>query len=100
MINIKLKKTILVVLDTIFIMATVVPVLVLLKECIEAAIVGTIPWGFGYGVDYGEKIFGIEAFFYVMSFYLAFFFVLVALWAMLYVFTSFFTVFTLVYLKK
>lgn len=95
-----MKKTIIVGLDTILIIATIVPVLFLMKECTEAAIVGTIPWGLWYGVDYGEKIFGIEAFFYVLSFYFAFFFIPLVLWTVLYVLTSLFTVFTLVYIKK
>ena len=95
-----MKKRIVIITEIILIIATVLPVIALLWECINAAIHGTIPWGFGYGVDYNEFIYGMEAFIYTLSFYFAFLFIPVILWFTMFVFTIGFTIFTVVYLAR
>ena len=95
-----MKRTCIVFTEIILILATVIPVLALLWECIYTAIHGTIPWGFGYGVDYGAFIYGMEAFIYTFFFYCTFLFVLVVLWFGVAAATIGFSIFTIIYLKK
>jgi hypothetical protein len=95
-----MKKRILIIINILLLLATMIPVCVLLWDCINSAIQGIYPWGLGYGTDYGEKIFGLEAFRYVFITDCVFGFVLVLLWVCLFVGTAAFTVFTAVYVNR
>ena len=95
-----MKKRILIIINILLLLATMIPVCVLLWDCIDSAIQGIYPWGLGYGTDYGEKIFGLEAFRYVFITDCVFGFILVLLWVCLFVGTTAFTVFTAVYVKR
>ena len=95
-----LKKAVVIIIDVLLMLAMIVPVGALLWDCIYSAMEGVIPWGMGYGLDYGEKIYGFEAFRYVFTFDCVFFFILVILWVCLFVGTAAFTVFTVLYVKK
>lgn len=95
-----MKKKLIVTADIALIIITIIPVLLLLWDCINTAINGTIPWGGIYGTDYVEKIYGIEAFFYALTFDFVFLFVLFVLWAGLFFYTIAFTVFTVLYVKN
>lgn len=95
-----MKKRILIIINILLLLATMIPVCVLLWDCINSAIQGIYPWGLGYGNDYDEKIFGLEAFRYVFITDCVFGFVLVLLWVCLFVGTASFTVFTALYVNR
>jgi hypothetical protein len=94
-----LKKKLIITTEIILILSTILPVLALLWDCISNAIHGTYPWGFGYGTDYGEMIYGMDAFIYAFFFDCTFLFVVVALWIGVAVLTIGFTIFTVIYMK-
>ena len=95
-----MKKKIFIIIDILLILATLIPAGWYLWVCIDAAINGVIPWGGGYGVDYGEMIYGFPAFANTFCVMFAFLFVLVVLWGMLALGTIIFTVITVLICKK
>ena len=94
-----MKKTLIILIDIVLIVATVIPVILLFSSCIHSAIYGVIPTGFQYGLDYGEKVYGLEAFINTFLFYCTFLFAGVVLWIGMFIGTLAFTVFTVVYIK-
>ena len=94
-----MRKT-LVTLDILLILMTATPAAALLWECFNSAINGVIPFGGKYGLDYGQFIYGPEAFIYTMMFYMYFLFFLVIIWSVLFCFTAVFTGLTVSYLKE
>ena len=93
-------KKALVTIDILLILATITPVAALLWQCFDSAFNGTIPSGFKYGFDYGQFIYGAEAFIYTMVFFMYFLFFLVIAWAVLFMFTLVFTGLTISYFKE
>lgn len=94
-----MKKT-LVTIDIILIVLTVVPAAWLLWQCFHSAIYGTIPEGFTYGFDYGQMIYGAEAFCYTMMFFCYFLCFLVIPWVALFFITLIFTLIIVPYVKR
>jgi len=90
-----MKKSVLISADVCLIIITIIPVILLLAECFNSAVNGVIPWG-----EDSTFIYGIPAFFNTLGVYLVYGFVLVVLWAMLFLVTTGFTVFTVVFTKK
>ena len=95
-----MKKRLIIAADIVLIIATVIPVALLIWDCVRTAINGVIPSGFFYGPDYSEMIYGWEAFCYSFLFDCYFLFFLVILWGILFAITIGFTIFTVVYGKK
>lgn len=63
-----MKKKTFVIIDVLLILASITPIGLVLYDCINKAINGIIPWGDGYGLDYGQMIYGYEAFRYELRF--------------------------------
>ena len=95
-----MKKKVFITIDVLLILATLIPAGMYLWQCIDAAINGVIPWGGGYGLDYGEKIYGLPAFVNTFCVMFVFLLVLVILWAMLALGTIIFTVITVIVCRK
>lgn len=89
-----MKKKVFITIDILLIIATILPVVLLLVECIDSAVNGTIRWGeSGY-------VYGIPAFIDTLEVYLVFGFVLVVLWAVLFLHTLVFTVITIIVARR
>ena len=82
-------------IDVGLIILTIIPVIVVLADCIDSAVNGVIPWR-----EDSTFIYGMPAFFNTLGVYFVFGFVLVVLWAILLLVTAGFTVFTVIYAKK
>ena len=63
-----MKKKIFVIIDVLLILASITPIGLLIYDCVDKAINGILPWGDGYGLDYGQMIYGYEAFRYELRF--------------------------------
>ena len=95
-----MKKKVFIIIDIVLITATFIPAGWFLWQCIDSAINGVIPWGGGYGTDYGELIYGLPAFINTFGVLFVLLFVLVVLWGMLALGTIVFTVITVLVSKK
>ena len=95
-----MKKVAVVTADIGMILAMFLPVVCLLSECFDSAVNGVVPSGFGYGLTGDKLIYGAEAFFNTMAFYLYFGFVFVFMWIAWIVLTFAFTVFTVIYVRR
>ena len=96
-----MKKKVFIGIDVLLMLLSVTPIGLVLYDCINKAINGIIPWGDGYGLDYGQMIYGYEAFRYELRFDLFWGVAVFGIpWAMLILTTIIFTVFTVMHVKK
>ena len=59
-----MKKKVFIGIDVLLILLSITPIGLLIYDCVNKAINGILPWGDGYGLDYGNRIYGLEAFRY------------------------------------
>lgn len=96
-----MKKKVFIGIDVLLMLLSVTPIGLVLYDCIDKAINGVMPWGDGYGLDYGQMIYGAEAFRYELRFDLFWGVAVFGIpWAMLILTTIIFTVFTVMHVKK
>ena len=63
-----MNKKVFIGIDVLLILLSITPIGLLIYDCVNKAINGILPWGDGYGLDYGSRIYGLEAFRYELRF--------------------------------